>query len=130
MHDWNWEDDEYRCIKAAAEGSEFCEEHQKVRVCKTTGLRFMFGGMGGMNWWKVIPPHPVGDGRTKRAVFCECEGDRCRNLWRDTRGRIERGEAIDRAIEGLPSDRYSIIKNYNGTGNTVVYDKKAHRRLS
>jgi hypothetical protein len=128
LYDTNWEDDNCRCEKPAAEGSEFCEAHQHLKLCKTTGLEYLFGGTSLFQTKYVMPAHVVGEGRTKRAEFCE--GDRCRNLWRDTRRRITRDAEIERVIDGKPSDRYSVIPNFNNSGSTVIYDKKAHRRLS
>jgi len=118
--------DEWRCDEPVVEGSDFCQTHQDVKLCKTSGLVYIFSGTSGFNSRVTMSLHPVGEGRTKRAEFCS---GRCRNLWRDTRNRIARDEAIGRAIDGKPSDRYSIIKNYNNTDRTVVYDKKLHRRL-
>ena len=133
MYECNWEDDDYRCLDPVANGGEFCEHHQGLKLCKTSGLVYMFGGTALLRTNRTVPPHVVYEPhfgeppRTKRAQYCS---DQCRNLWRDTRNRLARDEAIDKVIQGGPSDRYAIIKNYNNTGNTVVYDKHLHRRLT
>jgi hypothetical protein len=131
MYGDNFNTDELRCTEPAVDGSDFCAEHKDERLCKTSDLTYYAWGTRLACWFKdTMPHHPVDlffGAPTIRRAFCS---DRCRNLWRDTRHRIKRGEEIERVLDGKPSDRYSVIPNFNNTGNTVIYDKKAHRRLS
>src|SRR5262245_39921896 len=117
----DWEEHVYKCTKTAVDGGDFCEEHQHGKLCKTSGLRYYdWGTRLACMFRDVMPAHSVDTeancNPTKRKQFCS---DRCRNLWRDTRPRIERNEEIERVLDGRPSDRYSVIPNFNNTGNTV-----------
>ena len=116
-----------RCENVAVDGSNFCADHQGVKLCKTSGIQYRRDGNSGgfFIWMKTIPAHPIDAwGRTERADFC-C--DRCRNLWRDTKTSRERAVEIAKLVNGGRSERYGIIKNYRNSGQTVILDKQTSR---
>lgn len=128
MCDWEHGD---RCCNPVEEDSYFCAECVGLKLCKTSGIWHYDGGQNGkfgcglFNFGDHIPPHPIDlYPRTKRAEFCS---DRCRNLWRDTKQRRERGAEIAKLVNGGRSERYAVINNYYNSGQTVILDKQTSR---
>lgn len=115
-------DDLERCTNSPLAGSDFCEEHVSVRLCKTSGLQFQCEGNRDFISLDTMLPHGVNDfwtdiPPTKRKHFCS---DRCRNLWRDTQKRRNREAAL--AVGNVPAG-YRVICNYRNTGSTVLMNE-------
>jgi hypothetical protein len=116
------------CENSAVEGSEFCEEHVGVRLCKASGIQYRWRG-NSKGWFiliETIYPHLVDtfENRTKRAEFCS---DRCRNLWRDTKKSRERQVEVEKLERGERSSKYELIRNYRNSGDTALLDKETNR---
>ena len=117
------------CENSAVDGSDFCAEHIGVKLCKASGIQYQFEGnsTGDFLFLKTVPAHPVDPcgTRTKRAVFCF--GDRCRNLWRDTKQSRERQIEVRKIENGERSERYALINNFRNSGQEGILDKQTGR---
>jgi hypothetical protein len=123
-----------QCENLVVDGSDFCVEHIGVTLCKASGTTHHFEGNnngGDICMLTTMPMHQVdtnylwgGPPRTKRAQFC---GDRCRNLWRDTKPRRERQVEVAKIENGGRSERYALISNYYNSGQKVILDKQTNR---
>ena len=125
MYEWNTGN--AGCVQPAIAGSKFCAEHSDVKLCKASGLQYRSGGNSDcwLLWVETMQDHPIGYyPYTKRAQFC---GDRCRNLWRDTKQSRERQAEVRKLENGERSERYNIITNYRDSGEAVIVDKKTGR---
>lgn len=112
---------ERQCSAAAYGDNTFCDVHSKVRLCKASGIDFMWNGNCGLGLMQTIPPHPLQPGCTRRAQFCS---DRCRNLHRDSAPRRIREWALE--IGEVPVG-YSVIENYRNSGKNVLLSDKTGR---
>jgi hypothetical protein len=128
MHEREYGD---RCLNPALEGSDFCAECVTVKLCKSSGITYLFEGNSDICMLQTMPHHPVDDfgpkAPTKRKQFCS---DRCRNLWRDTQPRRERQVEVAKLENGERSERYALISNYCNSGQKVVVDKQTNRVVS
>jgi hypothetical protein len=123
-----------QCENTAVDGSDFCAECSGVKLCKASGIQYQFEGNSTSDdicMVRTVSPHPVdtnylwgGPPRTKRAQFC---GDRCRNLFRDTKQSRERQIEVRKIENGERSERYALISNYSNSGQKVVLDQQTGR---
>jgi hypothetical protein len=127
-----------RCENPVVNGSDFCAEHIGVKLCKTSGIQYLYEGNSDICMISTVPAHPVdtnylwgGPPRTKRAVYCgDRNNSRCRNLWRDTQPRRERQVEVAKIENGERSERYALISNYCNSGQKVVVNKQTNRVVS